>query len=433
MLGFAGAIAIGTLVLMLPVASAAGTWTGPLDALFTATSAVCVTGLVVVDTATHWSLFGQATIIVLIQAGGLGFMAGSTLLLLLLVGRRTGLRDRLVAQAATGAPDLSDLGVLLRRILAFTVAVEVAGAVALGAAFWATGMDAAGAAWWGVFHAVSAFNNAGFDLAGGFRSMTGYAMEPVVLVPLGVLIVLGGLGFAIVSDVLAKRGWIRLALETKIVLLVTGALLLLGAVGTSILEWSNPDALAGLPEAHRATNAVFQSVTYRTAGFAAIDPGGLTDAALILGMALMFIGAASGSTGGGIKVNTFGLLLATVLSTARGRADTQVFGRRVPDQVVYRALTVALLSIAVVFVSALCLDTTSPNVAFIDALFEAVSAFATVGLTTGITPGLPDPARVVLIATMFVGRLGPLTLALAVAGRARTAKSHPAMESIRIG
>ena len=432
-LGFAVLIVVGTVMLMLPVSSAAGTWTTPMDALFTATSAVCVTGLVVVDTGTYWSPFGHVVIVALIQVGGFGFMTGSTLLLFVLVGRRTGLRDRILVQASTGVPQLGETTTLLRRIAVFTIVAELTGAVVLTALFAGEGRAWGQAAWWGIFHSVSAFNNAGFDLTGGFRSLTAYATNPLLLAAISVLIVLGGLGFAIVGDAVIKRRWARFALETKIVLLTTVVLLVLGAVTTAAFEWSNPATLGSLPEPHRAMNALFQSVTYRTAGFAAIDPGGLTEAGLFVGMALMFIGAASGSTAGGIKVNTFSVLLAAIISTARGRRSTEAFGRRIPDVIVFRALSVALLALAIVFGVALLLEILAPDQSFVDVLFEAVSAFGTVGLSTGITPVMPDPARLVLIGGMFVGRLGPLTLVLALAARSRGSAVRPASESMRIG
>lgn len=432
-LGFASLIVVGTVILMLPFSSAAGTWTTPMDALFTATSAVCVTGLVVVDTGTYWSPFGHVAIAVLIQIGGLGFMTGSTLLLFVLVGRRTGLRDRILVQASTGVPQLGEVTTLLRRIAAFTIVTELTGAVILAMVFAGEGLGWGQAAWWGVFHSVSAFNNAGFDLTGGFRSITAYATNPVLLASIGLLIVLGGLGFAIVGDAVTKGRWGRFALETKIVLLTTVVLLVVGALTTALFEWSNPATLGSLPEDHRAINALFQSITYRTAGFAAIDPGGLTEAGLFVGMALMFIGAASGSTGGGIKVNTFSVLLASIISTARGRRSTEVFGRRIPDVIVFRALSVALLAVAIVFGVALLLEILAPTQSFHDVLFEAVSAFGTVGLTTGITPAMPDAAQLVLVGGMFVGRLGPLTLVLALAARSRSSSVRAASESMRIG
>lgn len=431
--GFAVLIVIGTIILSLPISSASEAWTPPLDALFTATSAVCVTGLVVVDTGTYWSPFGQVVILALIQIGGFGFMTGSTLFLFLLIGRRTGLRDRMLVQASTGVPDLGSVTTLVKRIALFTLICEGAGAAFLTAAFLARSHDIVESIWWGIFHGISAFNNAGFDLIGGFRSLTGFADDPFVLVPIGVLIVLGGLGFAIVGDVVGKRHWRMLALETKVVLLSSLGLLTVGAMAIGILEWTNPATLGAMPEAQRPLNALFEAATLRTAGFSALDTGALTSASLFVVMALMFIGGASGSTAGGIKVNTFSMLLIAVVSTARGRPSAEAFGRRLPHILIFRALSVALLSIAAVFVVALALEVTAPAVPFVQALFEAVSAVGTVGASTGITRQLPDPAQLILVPAMFLGRLGPLTLVLALTARARPIAYRPAVESMRIG
>jgi trk system potassium uptake protein TrkH len=431
-MGFAVLIAAGTVLLMLPLASADGTWTRPVDALFIATSAVCVTGLVVVDTATHWSPFGQVVILGLIQAGGFGFMTGSTLLLFLLVGRRTGLRDRILAQASTGVQDLGSVTTVIRRVAVFTVIAEGIGAVVLTLGFLDRYGDAGRAVWHGIFHAVSAFNNAGFDLVGGFRSLTPFANDPLILVPIGSLIVLGGLGYAIVGDAIAKRRWSRFALETKLVLLTSATLLLVGTAAIAVFEWSNPATLGRMPEPQRLLNALFESTTLRTAGFSALPTGELAVASLFVVMALMFIGGASGSTAGGIKVNTFAILLFTIVSTARGRPSAEAFGRRVPHILIYRALSVALLSVAAVFVIALGLQVLAGGT-FVEVLFESVSALGTVGSSTGITSGLPDGARLWLVPAMFIGRLGPLTLVLALSARARPIAYRPAVEAIRIG
>jgi trk system potassium uptake protein len=431
--GFAVLIAVGTVVLMLPVSSASGEWTRPLDALFTATSAVCVTGLVVLDTGTYWSGFGQVAIMVLIQVGGFGFMTGSTLLFFMLLGRRTGLRDRMLVQASTGVPELGSVTTLVKRIAIFTVIAELSGALVLTVGFAADGLAFGQAAWWGVFHAISAFNNAGYDLIGQFRSLTGYADDPWILGPVAVLIVVGGLGFAIVGDAFGKGRWNRFALETKIVLLTSAALIVVGALAIGAFEWSNPSTLGALPEVQRPMNALFESITLRTAGFSALDTAGLVEASLFVVMALMFIGGASGSTAGGIKVNTFSILLVAIVSTARGAPSAQVFGRRIPHLLIYRALSVALLSIAIVFAVSLLLELTAPAQSFVQILFEAISAFGTVGASTGITRELPDAARIVVIAAMFMGRLGPLTLVLALTARARPVLSRPAVETMRIG
>ncbi len=431
-LGFAILVVIGTVLLSLPIATEPGARSDVIVALFTATSAVCVNGLVVVDTATHWSPFGEVVIIGLVQIGGFGFMTGSTLLLFLLVGRRTGLRDRVLVQASTGGLELGSVVAVLRRVAVFTLVAEGIGAVILFASFLGHGMGLGDAAWWGVFHSIAAFNNAGFDLAGEFRSLAAFATNPAVLTAIGILVILGGLGFAIVGDAVGKRRWGRLALETKVVLLTSAVLLVGGAVTIGALEWSNPETLGAIPVEHRPLNALFESATLRSAGFSVINHGLLGEAALFVCMALMFIGGASGSTAGGIKVNTFSVLLIAIISTIRGRPSAEAFGRRVPHDIIYRAISVVLLSIAFVFVVALGIEVLA-RTPFVNTTFEAISAFATVGLTTGITPDLPDPARVLVTVAMFAGRLGPLTLVLALAAQRRPVSYRPAVESMRIG
>jgi trk system potassium uptake protein TrkH len=388
---------------------------------------------VVVDTATHWSPFGQLVILGLIQVGGIGFMTGSTLLLLLLVGRRTALSDRIRAQESAGARDLGSVRLVVWRVAVFSIVAEGIGTLVLGVAFLLRYGDVVKAAWHGLFHSVSAFNNAGFDLMGGFQSLNGFADDPLVFVPLGVLIFLGGLGVAIVGDVLDKRRWSRMALETKLVLATTAVLLLAGTAALLAFEWSNPATLGSLAPAHRPLNALFESVSFRTAGMSTLPIGDLTDSSLISAIALMFIGGASGSTAGGIKVATFAILLFTIISTVRGRPFTEAFGRRVTAEVVARALSVALLAVAIVFVGTLALEVSGAQGGFIQIAFETVSAFGTVGHTTGITPTLADPSLVVLAVAMFAGRLGPLTLVLALSARARPVPYRPAVETIRIG
>ena len=390
-LGFAVVIVVGTLVLILPVSSAEGRWTSPLDALFTATSAVCVTGLAIVDTGDYWSGFGQAAILVMIQVGGFGFMTGSTLLLVRPrrpaqrparpadrpgIDRRADPRRRRDDRPARG--DLHrDRGGHRAWCCSSSASSE-------------HGMEPVTAALWGVFHSISAFNNAGFDIAGGFRSMTGFSSEYLILGTLGVLIVLGGIGVAIVDDLIAKRNWARTALETKVVVLTTIALISASAPSPSASSsGTTPATLGGLPEAQRPLNALFESVTLRTAGFSALPTGGLRDATLFVVMALMFIGGASGSTAGGIKVNTFSVLLIAIVSTVRGQPSAEAFGRRVPHSVIYRALSVALLSIAFVFLVGFGLQLITGRT-FVQVLFESVSAIGTVGASTGITP---RPAR----------------------------------------
>ena len=435
-LGFAFVIAVGAVLLALPISSAGGSWTLPIDALFASTSAVCVTGLVLVDTATYWSPFGQLVLLVLMQLGGFGFMTGSTLLLLLLVGRRTALRDRILAQASTGVPELGSVTSVIRRVAIFTLIAEVAGAILLTIAF-SVGDHAADplqAVWWGIFHTISAFNNGGIDLFGGYRSLADFVGDPLVLSTIGVLILLGSLGFAIVGDIAAKRRWRRLALETRVVVLTTLAILAIGTASLAVFEWSNPATLGAVPESARPFNALFETTTLRTAGFSTFPTDELRDPTLFVVMAMMFIGGASGSTAGGIKVNTFSVLLIAIVSTVRGRPSAEALGRRIPHEIVYRALSVALLSIAFIFLVALSLELTTPaGIPFIAIVFESISAFATVGASTGLTPDLPPLARALLIPAMFAGRLGPLTLVLALAARARPTSYRPAVETMRIG
>ena len=422
----------GTALLALPLATEPGHETTLLDALFMATSSVSTTGLVLYDTAEHWSLFGEVVILLLVQLGGFAFMTGSTLFLLILVGGRTSLRDRLRVQAAGGLTDLGSVTMVVRRVAIFTVACEAVGAVVLMVVFAARGETPLTAAWWGFFHSVSAFNNGGIDLFGGLRGLTHLAGVPAVIVPIGLLMLLGGLGFALVGDVLAKRRWVRLALETKLVLTVSALLLLGGALATVALEWSNPMTLGRLEPADRVINAAFHSISVRSGGMDSIAVGGLLDESLVIGLFLMFIGGASGSTAGGVKVNTVAVLLVATISAMRGNPSATAFGRRIPHQVVYRSVAVIMVAIAGAFGVALTIQLTG-SFDFLAASFEAVSALGTAGLTTGVTQQLAPSGQLLIIAAMFVGRLGPLTLVLALGARSRPVANRPAVESVRIG
>lgn len=433
---FATLIAIGTALLSLPFATTTGTATPIIDSLFIATSATCVTGLVVLDTGTHWSPFGQVVIAALMQLGGFGIMTGATILLALVIGRRTSLRDRVVVKESLGGLELGSVTWIVKRIAIFTIACEVIGAVILSARF-VLGPEAGGVGdplgvWWGIFHSISAFNNAGFDLIGGFRSLTPFRDDWVILGTHGILLVLGGLGWAIIGDAAIKRRFRKWALETKLVLMITAILLIGGAVVIGTTEWNNPATLGTLPVEQRGLNAVFESATLRTAGFTALDTAALYDETLFVVMALMFIGGASGSTAGGIKIGTLGVLIVAIASSIRGQPSATAFGRRIQHAVVYRALTVLMLGLAVVLTVAFTL-TALMDATFVQTLFEAVSAAGTVGASTGITADLPDAGRLLVTVTMFVGRLGPTTLVLALAARARPVPYRHAVEAVRIG
>jgi trk system potassium uptake protein TrkH len=427
--GFVGLILAGTVGLSLPVASANGQWTPLLDALFTATSAVCLTGLVVVDTGTYWSAVGHVVILALMQLGGFGFMTSSTLLLLL-IGHRVSLRERVLLREALGGGGLGSVLTLARRVLVFTLICETLGIVLLSARF-AAEMDPLQALWWGVFHSVSAFNNAGFDLVGGYRSLIPYSHDPLVLLTTSTLFVVGATSYTAMEDLVKERRFVHLTLDTKLVVVTMAGLLVAGTLALLFTERANPETLGGMEPGARLLNAYFQAAT-RTAGFSSVDIGKLTDDGLLVMIGLMFVGGASASTAGGIKVQTFSVLLFAILSVSRGQEEVVAFRRRVPTAQVLRALAVALLAVALVFLMTFSLNLTE-RFATLRVAFEAVSAAATVGLSTGITPDTTPAGRVILIVAMFFGRLGPLTLALALAARERHAPYHWPEETIKIG
>jgi len=428
--GFAGIIALGALLLWLPVSSKSGEFTSFLNALFTSTSAVCVTGLAVVDTGTYWSSFGQGVILVLIQIGGLGFMTGATLLLLAF-GRRIGLKQKLLIGDSLGVEKLGGLMPLVIGIAVFTLVVESFGAVIFYARF-SSQSPPSTAAWQSIFHAVSAFNNCGLDIFGNFRSLTDYQGDPLVLLTTAALIILGGISFIVVIDVFGARRFNRLSLDGKIVLTTTLALLALGTIVILVTEFNNELTLGPMSWPQKVLDAFFQSVTPRTAGFNVIAIGSMAVYSLFFTIMLMFVGGASGSTAGGIKVNTFGMLLATVWSTIRGKEHPGAFGREFRPQQTHRALTVAMLSLGLVGIVTLVLTITEKS-DFIKVLFETVSAFGTVGLSTGITPSLSLAGKLIITITMFAGRLGPLTLALSLIQSQEPSAYRYPQGDVRIG
>jgi len=428
--GFLGAILIGTILLMLPISSRTGEFTSFVDALFTSTSAVCVTGLVVVDTADYWSYFGQGVILVLIQLGGFGFMTSATLFLLMF-GRRIGLRERLLIRESMGLARLGGLVKLVRRMAIFAISIEIVGAAVF---YICLSIDKPGGPtlWKSVFHSVSAFNNAGFDVFGGFRSLSEYQGDVLMLLTTAVLIIVGGISFLFLADLFQVRKFGRLSLDSKIVLLTTLFLLIVGTAVILLTEYTDPDTLGGFSWPQKVLNAFFQSVTARTAGFSTINMANLADYALFFTMLLMYIGGAAGSTAGGIKVNTFGMLAATMWSTMRGRERPVAFGREFNPQQIYRALVVVMLSLGLLALVVLLLTITE-GFSFLNVLFEAVSAFGTVGLSAGITPQLSVAGRLIITATMFIGRLGPLTLALSLIQRQHHVSYRYPTDTVRIG
>ena len=414
---FSVACFTGTALLMLPFATQSGSSAGPLTALFTATSAVCVTGLNVVDTGTYWSGFGQAMILALIQIGGLGIMTLSSLIIVVL-SRRMGMRQRMVAAAERGSLDLGDLRSLLLGVIRLTLLVEAVAAVALFLRFWLRhDEEPARALYLGLFHAVSAFNNAGFGLFPD--SLVQFQTDPVLLLVIAAAIVIGGLGFPVWIQIARQpRRPRRWALHATLTVATTIVLVLAGWALITWFEWTNQRTVGGLSAGDSIANGLFHAITPRTAGFNSVDVAALREPTRLLTEVLMFIGGGSGSTAGGIKVTTFALLGFVMWAEVRGDPDVVVFERRVPVGAQRQALTVALMAVGGVILSTMILVSVS-DLARSDLLFEAVSALGTVGLSANTTPLLPDPARLVVIVLMFIGRVGPPTLFAALVLRER--------------
>lgn len=429
---FAVAVFVVTALLMLPVAAEPGQTTTFRQALFTATSAVCVTGLAVVDTPTHWSTFGEVVILAGIQAGGFGIMTLASLLGLL-ASRRLGLRSRLLTSWETKAEGLGDVRRVLAGVARTTFVVEALVAVALSARFWLAYDQSLGEALYsGVFHAVSSFNNAGFSVYSD--SLMGFTTDPYVCLPIAAAVVLGGLGFPVLFELRRQLTSPKLwSLHTKTTLLTYALLLVGGASMISALEWNNPGTLGPLSWPGKLLAGFFQGgVQPRTAGFNSLDYGEMHPASLLVTDVLMFIGGGSASTAGGIKVTTFMLLFFAIVAEARGEAHVDAFGREVKSPVLRQALTVALLGVALVVSGTLVLLVVS-GLPLDLVLFEAISAFATVGLSTGITADLPAAGQYVLVVLMFLGRTGPVTLATALVLRERRRLYRRPEERVLVG
>jgi trk system potassium uptake protein TrkH len=427
--GFAALIALGTVLLMLPWSTATGEPAPLLTALFTSTSAVCVTGLAVVDTGTFWSPLGQTIVMLLIQLGGLGIMTGATLLFVFL-GKRVSMGDRMVAQEALGTRGPGAVVGLVKRIAVATLAIEAVGAILLLPELVSDygGLDGARMA---LFHAISAFNNAGFDLFGGFRSLASYQSSPYVLFILGSLIAVGGLGYIVLEDVFKRRSFSGLTFESKLVLIVSVGLWLLGAILVFSAEAGNPDTMGALSWSDKIVNSLFHSASYRTAGFSTLPMNMASDASQFFALGLMFIGGAAGSTAGGIKVGTFAVLLLAVLSALRGQSQVGVFRRAISFQTVSRALVVVALAAGLVMIVTLLLSFVESK-PFLWLLFEVTSAVGTVGLSTGITPDLAAISKVALIVAMFAGRVG-LLAAVTLLTQSKPARVKYGEDYVRIG
>lgn len=423
-LAFLALIGVGTVLLMLPLSTAPGNATSLLAALFTSVSAVCVTGLAVVDTGTHWSWFGQLVIMALFQFGGFGLMTAATLLGLM-VNRSLRLRTRLITQAETHSVALGDVSSVAKVVLVVTAVCELGLAAVLTLRL-SLGHDMPWpqAAWSGLFHAISAFNNAGFGLHGD--SLMRYASDAWILAPVMLAIVAGGIGFPVVQDIRARwsdpRHW---SLHSKLTLVGTMILLVAGTLALLVFEWSNPKTFGPMAWGDKLLSAAFASVSARTAGFNSVDIGAMTHESWGLHYFLMFVGGGSAGTAGGVKVGTVMILAMLVVAEIRGRSDSEAFGRRVCAPAQRQAITVLVLSSAAVVLGTIFLlrVTEFPTD---QVIFEVISAFGTVGLSTGITGNLPPSGQLVLIALMYVGRVGTITLATSLAlGERRMPYRYP--------
>lgn len=427
--GFALTILAGTLLLMLPAAAREGSL--PFTAaLFTATSAVCVTGLVVVDTGTYFTLFGQLVILSLLQIGGLGFMTMASSIFLVL-GRKITLRERLVMQETLNQFSLSGLAELTKIIVVMSFAIEAVGAFLLSLrfvpqfGFWE-------GIYKGIFHAVSAYCNAGFDIMGNYQSLTAYAGDYWVSGIIMALYILGGIGFVVLLEVYEERRFRKLSLHAKFVLLITLFLLAVATLFILGMEAGNPLTLGALEGGQKVLAAFFTAATPRTAGFNTVPTDMLTMSSKFFIIGLMFIGASPASTGGGIKTTTMGILFWTALSVIRGDEDVTLLKRNIPLKIIKKSLAVVLFSLLLVFAVTLVLTATE-GAAFLDVFFESVSAFGTVGLSLGLTPELSPVGRIILSLTMFAGRIGPLTMVLVLTKRMGKSMLKYPDENIMIG
>lgn len=411
-IGFVILILIGGILLSLPISSASGKSTDFLDALFTSTSAACVTGLITLDTGTYWSHFGQVVIMLLIEVGGLGFMSFATFFALIL-GKKITLRERLVMQEAMNTFNIQGLVRMARYVLAFTFSVQFFGALLLSTQF-VPQFGLGKGIYFSIFHSISSFCNAGFDLFGHFNSVTGYWNNIVVLLTLSSLIIIGGIGFTVWFELYNYRGIKKLSVHSKVVIVVSVALLIVGTILMFLFEMNNKKTIGDMGFGYKVLNSYFASASPRTAGMNSVSTDDMVNASKFLTVILMFIGGSPGSTAGGLKTSTFGVIILSVISVIRGREDAQVFGRRFSKELVYKSLALLIIGMSIVILVTMILTITEPGESFINLLYEATSAFGTVGLTTGVTQRLSSIGKIVIMLTMYCGRVGPMTVVLAL-------------------
>ena len=427
-IGFLALIIVGTLLLNTSLATKSGESIGLVNALFTASSSVCVTGLVVVNTAEYWSLFGQIVIIILIQIGGLGFMTMATSVALIM-GKRIRLRERLIIKEQLNQETVGGLVKLTKYVIFITLAIEAMGALLLSFRLIPLYGTVKGI-WFSIFHSISAFCNAGFDIFG--NSITPFAGDLFVNMVFSLLIILGGLGFSVYIDVYRKKRIRNFNLHSKFVLSITGILLLLGTVLFFLVEYNNAFTIRDFTLPKKLLASFFQSTVTRTAGFNSVDISAIRDTSAFLFIIFMFIGGSPGSTAGGIKTTTFGTIVLTTISTIRGKKDVGIFNRRINDNVINKSLAIIMIGITWILLVSLILTITE-NAVFLDLLFETTSAFATVGLTRGVTPSLSTIGKILITLTMYIGRVGALTMAFAFGKTRKQRKFRDAEGNIIVG
>ncbi len=412
-LGFIVLIMVGAILLSMPIASNDGKSTNFMDCLFVSTSATCVTGLVTVDTGTHWSYIGKTIILILIEVGGLGFMSISTLIALL-VGRKITLQERIVIQESLNFFKLQGIVKLSKYILLFTFSIQALGAMLLSTQF-IPQFGIGKGIYYSVFHSISAFCNAGIDLMGNYESLTSYYDNTVVITTISALITIGGLGFYVWREIYEYKHTKKLSTHSKVVIHTTILLIVVGSILMYFFEVKNVHTIGNMSIKGKILSSMFAAVTPRTAGFNSISTDDMTRAGKFLTMILMLIGGSPGSTAGGLKTTTIAILIMTIVSVIRGRSDTEIYKKRINKATVYRAFAVLGIAICLLVTVTMILCMTEVGDSLEAILYEAISAFGTVGLTLGITPSLSEIGKLVIIITMYCGRLGLLTIAVALA------------------
>ncbi len=428
-LGFGIMILMGAFILNLPIMSRSGESIGFMNALFTAASASCVTGLIVVNTAEFWNFAGQLVILFLIQVGGLGIMTLATLFPIIM-RKKIGLTSRQIIREQLNVETMSGMVKLLKYVMFFTLAVELLGAILMALVFVPDyGMKRG--LWYSIFHSISAFCNAGFDVLG--NSMVPYKNNFIINVDILLLVIIGGLGFQVTSELLRKKSLTNLSVHGKLVLSISTLLVFGGGIVFFLLEMSNTNTLANQSLYSQGIQALFQSVVARTAGFNSVDLSRIRESSVIFLIILMFVGGSPGSTAGGLKTTTFGVLFMSMISSIRGSEDTVIFKKKIPQSIVIKSLAIVMISMLLIVSISFILTVTDSNFKYLDILYEVVSAYATVGASRGITADLSVVGKLIITITMFIGRIGPLTMAYAFGKRKKQSKIEHPEANISVG